>query len=118
MVAKLMLLASAVAFIAAPMATVAASTEDQAIVRKIPDGPPSAMTNAAIALHNEGLEPAHPDYIKCRKQPVIGSLAKKTRVCRTNEGWAQSWQQGNQTARDNADHFAPKFDDCRNSGSC
>lgn len=76
------------------------------------------MTNAAIAEHNKGLEPAHPDFIKCRKQSVIGSLAKKTRVCRTNEGWAQSWQQGNQTARENADHFAPKFDDCRNSGSC
>jgi hypothetical protein len=118
MVAKLILMASSFAFVTAPMAAAAASTDSQAIVRKTPDGPPSAMTNAAIAQHNEGLEPAHPDYIKCRKQSVIGSLAKKTRVCRTNEGWAKSWEQGNQTARDNADHFAPKFSDCRNNGGC
>jgi hypothetical protein len=113
------LVSGAVALALCPaLAVAAAEAEAPPIERKIPDGPPSAMTNAQIAEHNVGLEPAHPDFIKCRKIDVIGSLAKKARVCRTNEGWTESWRQGNQNARDNADHFAPKFQDCRNGGGC
>jgi hypothetical protein len=89
-----------------------------ALVRKLPDGPPSAMTNAAIAEHNKELDLRHPDFIKCRKIEIIGSLAKKARVCRTNEEWAASWKKGNTNARDTADAMAPKFIDCRNGGGC
>lgn len=88
------------------------------IERKIPEGPPSAMTNAEIAVHNEGLELRHPDFIKCRKIDIIGSLVKKARVCRTNEQWAASWQKGNTNVRDTADALAPKFIDCRQNGTC
>lgn len=92
--------------------------ESPPIERKIPEGPPSAMTNAEIAAHNQGLELRHPDFIKCRKIEIIGSLVKKARVCRTNEQWAASWQKGNTNVRDTADAFAPKFQDCRNGGGC
>ncbi len=29
----------------------------------------------------------HPDYIRCRIKSVIGSLAKKKRICMTNSEW-------------------------------
>lgn len=107
------------AFALAPVAAQALDTgAAEPISRKIPDGPPSAMTNTEIAEHNAGLELRHPDFIKCRKIDIIGSLVKKARVCRTNEQWAESWQKGNTNVRDTAEAYAPKFQDCRNNGTC
>ena len=40
----------------------------------------------------------HPDYVKCRKEPVIGSHAKKRRVCLTNRQWAEVANDGNRVA--------------------
>lgn len=37
----------------------------------------------------------HPDYVRCRLEPIIGSLAKKRRVCMTNSEWAAHIQEGN-----------------------
>ncbi len=111
-------LAAAALMGAAAHAATADAGPAQAIERKIPDGPPSAMTNAAIAEHNKDLDARHPDFIKCRKLLETGSLVKKARVCRTNEGWADSWQKGNTNVRETADAFAPKFQDCRNGGGC
>lgn len=37
----------------------------------------------------------HPDYVKCRTESVIGSRAKKRRVCLTNSEWAEVARQGN-----------------------
>ena len=41
-----------------------------------------------------------PIYITCRKTEVMGSLARKLRVCRTNEQWKESSARGNENARD------------------
>lgn len=40
----------------------------------------------------------HPDYVRCRKEPVIGSLAKKRNVCLTNRQWAEVARDGNAVA--------------------
>ncbi|MEP0076090.1 hypothetical protein [Parasphingorhabdus sp.] len=40
----------------------------------------------------------HPDYVRCRSQSVIGSLAKKRRVCMTNKEWVAHHQEGNRRA--------------------
>lgn len=40
----------------------------------------------------------HPQYIKCRTEPVIGSRAKKRRVCLTNAEWDRVAREGNATA--------------------
>jgi hypothetical protein len=60
----------------------------------------SAPTPKQIAAHNEGLSPEEPEYMRCRKEEVIGSWAKKVRVCRTNREWSQRSDTGNQNARD------------------
>jgi hypothetical protein len=61
---------------------------------------PSEMTSDQIAAHNAALEFGDPNYIKCRRIPISGSLVKKARVCKTNTDWAKAWQDGNQNARD------------------
>lgn len=40
------------------------------------------------------------DKIRCRKIEVIGSLAKKTKVCRTVAEWKSMSDKGNRNARD------------------
>lgn len=37
---------------------------------------------------------SHPDYVKCRTESVIGSRAKKRRICLTNREWAEVARQG------------------------
>jgi hypothetical protein len=65
-----------------------------------PDRPPSLMTTAEIRTYNQGLDAAHPYYIRCRKDPVVGSLVRKLRVCRTNYEWTRFAEQGNDTGRE------------------
>lgn len=40
----------------------------------------------------------HPDYVRCKSEPVLGSRAKRTKVCKTNKEWALLARQGNQLA--------------------
>lgn len=42
----------------------------------------------------------HPDYVRCRNQPVIGSLARKNRVCMTNKEWAAHNLEGSRRTRE------------------
>ena len=42
----------------------------------------------------------HPDYVRCRREPVIGSRARFTRKCHTNREWEMIAQRGNQGTRD------------------
>lgn len=49
---------------------------------------------------------SHPDFVRCRTEPVIGSRAKKRKVCLTNRQWEEFARRGNdaarQTVQDNA----------------
>src|SRR3990170_2873304 len=65
-----------------------------------PDRMPSQMTPTEIRAYNADIEPNHPYYIKCRKTEVIGSLARKLRVCRTNQQWKEASAKGNENAAD------------------
>ena len=65
-----------------------------------PDRPPSLMTPTEIRAYNDGLDTAHPYYIRCRKDPVVGSLVRKLRVCRTNEEWKRFQAMGNDSGRE------------------
>ena len=65
-----------------------------------PDRAPSLMTSTEIRTYNEGLDAAHPYYIRCKKDPVVGSLVRKLRVCRTNAKWKRFAEQGSDSARE------------------
>jgi hypothetical protein len=82
------------------MAAPALATTPAAIDRDPPEKAPSAMTSSEIASYNKGLASNHPYFIKCRKFTETGSIAKRVRVCRTNEGWKAAFAQGNANARE------------------
>jgi hypothetical protein len=44
--------------------------------------------------------PTDDDKIRCRKVEVIGSLVKKTKVCKTMAEWRSIGDKGNRNARD------------------
>lgn len=71
-----------------------------------PDGPPSLMTPTEIRAYNDGLDPTHPYYIRCKKDPVVGSLVRKLRVCRTNEEWKRFLAQGENNGREILDEMS------------
>ena len=65
-----------------------------------PDRPPSLMTSKEIRAYNEGLDSTHPYFIRCRKDPVVGSLVRNLRVCRTNYEWKRFAEMGNDSGRE------------------
>ncbi len=71
-----------------------------------PNRPPSQMSPAEIKAHNASLEATDPNYIKCRKSEVMGSLVKKQRTCRTNAQWKEANALGNEGTRDMVEGFA------------
>ena len=71
-----------------------------------PSPTPSEMSSSEIKAHNAGLEAGDPNYIKCRKSEVMGSLVKKQRVCRTNEQWKEATARVNEQTRDMVEGFA------------
>lgn len=51
----------------------------------------------------------HPDYVRCRSEPIIGSLAQKRRVCMTNKEWAEYTRTGSRNAKEFVDDNQPGF---------
>jgi hypothetical protein len=63
---------------------------------EIPSPTLTATTTAAAPITDK----THPDYVRCRSERVIGSLAKRTKTCMTNREWEVASRVGNQGARD------------------
>ena len=60
---------------------------------------PIKMKASQIREYNKSLAKNHPAFIRCEGQAVTGSLAMRTKVCRTNKDWARVQQEGNDAAR-------------------
>jgi hypothetical protein len=71
-----------------------------------PDRAPSLMTPTEIRAYNAGLDLKHPYYIRCKKDPVVGSLVRKLRVCRTNEEWKRFAAQNENNGREILDEMS------------
>ena len=48
----------------------------------------------------EKLDPKDPNYMRCRKIQVTGSLVKKERICKTNAEWARASEDAQKNAGD------------------
>ena len=48
----------------------------------------------------ERLDPRDPNYMRCRKIQVTGSLVKKDRICKTNAEWAKAGEDAQKNADD------------------
>jgi hypothetical protein len=53
---------------------------------------------ASSAANNAGLSKDDPNYVKCRKLDVTGSLVRKAHVCKTNAEWSRLAQKGSADA--------------------
>lgn len=51
----------------------------------------------------------HPDFVRCRSEPIIGSLSRKKRTCMTNAEWKETHRKGNKSSRDFVDDNQPGF---------
>ena len=87
-------------FIAIGALSVALAAPAIAGDKQPPERMPSEMTPTEIRAYNSDIDASHPYYIKCRKTEVIGSLARKLRVCRTNQQWKEASAKGNENAAD------------------
>ncbi len=73
----------------------AAPTEAQAATPQ-----PAAATAPRPVLKPERItDRNHPDYVRCRREAVIGSRARYTKRCFTNREWEQISSRGNETSR-------------------
>jgi len=70
----------------------------------------SAQANAAAFVDASEVKKAdkpkkitdrsHPDYVRCRSRAIIGSLARKQRICMTNKEWVAHNQEGSRRSRE------------------
>ena len=40
-----------------------------------------------------------PNYVRCRSEPIIGSLSRKRRICMTNAEWVEYVRSGSRESR-------------------
>lgn len=46
---------------------------------------------------------SHPDYVRCKREKIIGSLSRKRRICLTNRQWKEVANDQNRLARELAE---------------
>lgn len=83
-------------------ALVTASITWSALAFAAPDNTAAEPTNAAIgkkAGERSVTDRSHPDYLRCRSEPVIGSRARMRKICMTNREWEAYARTGNSDAR-------------------
>lgn len=74
---------------------------------KDPIKEPQAVTSSEYDINDR----RHPDYVRCRNYSVIGSLAKKRRVCMTNKEWVVYIREGNRLSRQMMEDGQPRATD-------
>jgi hypothetical protein len=75
-----------------------ASLLTASLILVAPAVPALATTDAAPAA--EKLDPKDPNYLRCRKIGVTGSLVKKERICKTNAEWTKAMEETQRNADD------------------
>ncbi len=45
-------------------------------------------------------DPKHPDFVRCRSEPMLNSRAARVKVCRTNKEWAAAGRDGNRRTQE------------------
>lgn len=55
--------------------------------------------NPKETAKNKNVGRSHPDYKRCRREPLIGSLARMRTICMTNREWEEFYRAGNAGTR-------------------
>lgn len=64
----------------------------------VPSAPVLSTSPTESAV--EKIDTRAPDYVRCRKLSVTGSLVKKERICKTNAEWAKASETTQNDAND------------------
>lgn len=59
-----------------------------------------ALADTTTGTDATKLDPKDPNYLRCRKIAVTGSLVKKERICKTNAEWAKAQEDAQKNADD------------------
>lgn len=78
----------------------AAVAQDKPAEAKKEQAVETATTNTAAAKPEKITDRSHPDYIRCRRERVMGSLAQKRKICMTNAEWKAYAAEGNRGANE------------------
>lgn len=81
---------------AAPEVEAAAPSGDQITVLAASETKDQDAASAAQPITDKN----HPEFMRCRSERVIGSLAKRNKTCMTNREWEVASRTGNRGARD------------------
>ena len=66
-----------------------------------------ASENSSSDAQTGKLDKSHPDYVRCKREAVIGSRAKRKKTCMTNSEWRIVERRGNEASKTFAgDNFA------------
>ncbi len=90
----------AATLVAATIWPVSASATQSEVHEKSQNSSGSFILDVVESKPEKITDKNHPDYVRCRTEPVIGSLARKRRVCMTNEQWEEAARVGNRFADD------------------
>lgn len=85
---------------AAPETGATQQSGDQQTALASADTESPEATKMADATATPITDKSHPDYVRCRSERVIGSLAKRNKTCKTNREWEEVARVGNRGARD------------------
>ncbi|MEO1043864.1 MAG: hypothetical protein AAFX04_00315 [Pseudomonadota bacterium] len=90
---------SAIAIAAIPSLLVAVPGAAQQDEEK-PEQEVEENTETVRAKREKITDRSHPDYVRCKSERVMGSLAKRKRTCMTNRQWEQTARDGNDLSRE------------------
>ncbi|MEO1043863.1 MAG: hypothetical protein AAFX04_00310 [Pseudomonadota bacterium] len=80
------------------IATPAAAQQDED--KEKPEQEVEENTETVKAKRDKITDRSHPDYVRCKSERVMGSLAKRKRTCMTNRQWEQAARDGNDLSRE------------------
>lgn len=78
----------------------AATPQQEPEQQQATDTTATTPETAKLAATGEITDKSHPDYVRCRSEREIGSLAKRKKTCMTNREWELAARTGNRGARD------------------
>jgi hypothetical protein len=90
----------AVGEIVAPAGDAPSSTAVEAVKNDAPKADAPKAETAKATPDGKITDKNHPDYVRCRSEPVLNSRAARVKICRTNKEWAQASREGSRQTQE------------------
>ncbi len=91
-----------------PAADPAQSGAVDAVVAADPESAVAAKPDKKARKPKKITDQNHPEFVRCRSEPVLGSRASTRRTCMTNQQWELAAREGNRNAMDMVNSGRPQ----------